>query len=1037
MTSYNPLPAHLQAAQDHFTSEGGVPTPTYMGMVDTGAQWDYIIGKDGRKSRTPSRSPHRAATEPPVLRPSSLSHSQTMGENSTQYQQQPIPVSIPGSSFPPPSAYPQEPTITEEAAAVVSRSMTARQQPQAINGNGANGHGYPVASGSSKPSKSRTRMVGDWQLGKTLGAGSMGKVKLAINVLTKEKCAVKIIPRYTEATRREEPKTAEEAEKQRQRDESKEIRTIREAHISLLLHHPFICGMREFISHQNHHYMVFEFIDGGQMLDYIISHGRLRERAARKFARQIGSALDYCHRNSIVHRDLKIENILISKNGNIKIIDFGLSNLYAPGRHLSTFCGSLYFAAPELLNAKAYTGPEVDVWSFGIVLYVLVCGKVPFDDQSMPALHAKIKRGLCEYPAWLSADCKNLLTRMLNINPAERATLSEVLAHPFLTKGYEGPMESYLIHREPLRADDIDWDIVTAMEGFTFGTPETIYDDLRAVLTSEAYISCVNAWESRKDRRRGPGMSGSTMSVSDVSDSPKKKRFSGFDFAKKKLFKEEKKVEEPVYKEKEPQDPTRGFDPLISIYFLAREKMERERVYGKGHFASSNMSIEGRDSAGYGRSIAQLQAPPSSHAMGGYDSPQDSGFISQPRQRAEEVPNPVMQHPTADREQSQIADIPTAHARQPSLSQPPLPSQSLQPSPIDKGEEGLTKKFSLLGRGPRPASAVPSRSSSTAMPPSQTMTPSPSMPLHADHRRATTIADKAAKHERRVSVGSISNLSSSVGRATGLSRRSSQRAAKPQAVEPAWMNSPKEADEYHPSQASVRPEQTTPERDLAEEVELHANGDVKSVYLKGLFSVSTTSTKPAAQLIRDVSAVLDRLGIKHRPIKGGFECVHLPSIDLNSVVNGDEASTSLSSVAHPSASASGIGRRKPSLRRKSSKAAINGSTAGSRGPSPAPARAAQAGSSGTFSVGETASAPGAPPTPGRGRGMAGAGEEDELDAWALAQAGGAGSSLIVRFEIFVVKVSWMPLHGIQFRRVGGDGWQYQQLAKTILREMRL
>jgi len=100
---------------------------------------------------------------------------------------------------------------------------------------------------------------------------------------------------------------------------------------------------------------------------------------------------------------LKIENILISKSGNIKIIDFGLSNLYSPLSYLSTFCGSLYFAAPELLNAKVYTGPEVDVWSFGIVLYVLVCGKVPFDDQSMPALHAKIKRGQVEYPAWLSA----------------------------------------------------------------------------------------------------------------------------------------------------------------------------------------------------------------------------------------------------------------------------------------------------------------------------------------------------------------------------------------------------------------------------------------------------------------------------------------------------------------------------------------------------------------------------------------------------------------------------------------------------------
>lgn len=114
--------------------------------------------------------------------------------------------------------------------------------------------------------------------------------------------------------------------------------------------------------------------------------------------------------------DLKIENILISQTGNIKIIDFGLSNLYDPVAHLSTFCGSLYFAAPELLNAKVYTGPEVDVWSFGVVLYVLVCGKVPFDDQSMPALHAKIKRGLVEYPVWLSAGEHGLATCRTAVN---------------------------------------------------------------------------------------------------------------------------------------------------------------------------------------------------------------------------------------------------------------------------------------------------------------------------------------------------------------------------------------------------------------------------------------------------------------------------------------------------------------------------------------------------------------------------------------------------------------------------------------------
>ena len=130
--------------------------------------------------------------------------------------------------------------------------------------------------------------------------------------------------------------------------------------------------------------------------------------------------------------DLKIENILISQTGNIKIIDFGLSNLYDPIGHLSTFCGSLYFAAPELLNAKVYTGPEVDVWSFGVVLYVLVCGKVPFDDQSMPALHAKIKRGLVEYPVWLSPGMFSFGTGiryLLSVNPQYNRVQTPLIAN--------------------------------------------------------------------------------------------------------------------------------------------------------------------------------------------------------------------------------------------------------------------------------------------------------------------------------------------------------------------------------------------------------------------------------------------------------------------------------------------------------------------------------------------------------------------------------------------------------------------------------
>ena len=762
--------------------------------------------------------------------------------------------------------------------------------------------------------------------------------------------------------------------------------------------------MRELITHTNHHYMVFEFIDGGQMLDYIISHGRLRERAARKFARQIGSALEYCHRNSIVHRDLKIENILISKNGNIKIIDFGLSNLYAPTRHLATFCGSLYFAAPELLNAKVYTGPEVDVWSFGIVLYVLVCGKVPFDDQSMPALHAKIKRGIVEYPAWLSSECKNLLSRMLVTNPAERATLAEVLAHPFMTKGYDGPPESYLINREPLRTDDLDWDVINAMGGFTFGTPEEIAEQLQRVLASESYQAALAAWDASRDKRRGQtgnGPSSSSMALSDGSngtnDSPRKKRFSGFDF-KKKLFREEKQAEEPAVKEKESPDPTRGFDPLISIYFLAREKMERERVYGR-QFASSQASLE-PSSYGYGMQVSGIAPPPSSHssttgagsntaplasfAEPGSPTPGARDFAqTQPlaRERAGDVPNAVMQHPVADDGTSHVADLPKLgdrdRKRQPSLSQPPTPG-------VEQRERDDSKSMSMFARLSRrqPPSTATGTNTNTATAPEPTkegVSASPSMPMPGtgiESRRPSTQAGKD-KHERRVSVGSISSTMGRMGRRTsqGVDRRMTPE--KGDGLGGFGTGSPSKVVESEQEDRYTDENDTGAYTDTDTPAHAHTNTDeiedVKPVYLKGIFSVSTTSTKSVGTLTKDIAAALDRIGIKHRPIRGGFECVHVPSIVMASVMSeatDDLANMRLSPPPRPSAgTGTGAGvsggsapnsparqgtRRMPSLRRKKSKSQVaqpdttgqqQGYTNGpdslqasdrSRGPSPMP-----------------------------------------------------------------------------------------------------
>ena len=319
--------------------------------------------------------------------------------------------------------------------------------------------------------------LGDWVFQETVGAGSMGKVKLAKHSYTGELCAIKVVNRATKIFLNKQqslpnPKNKEEIqdrEKRLQKEISRDRRTIREASLGQVLYHPNICKLYEICTLSNHFYMVFEYVSGGQLLDYIIQHGSLKENMARKIARSIAGALEYLHANNVVHRDLKIENVMISNDGAIKLIDFGLSNLYNKSDHLNTFCGSLYFAAPELLRAQPYIGPEIDIWSFGVILYVLVCGKVPFDDENSSVLHDKIKRGKVYYPSFLSIEVISLLTRMLVVNPLNRATLKEVVNHHWMIHGYHGNIvESHLKWRTPLTPSNIDNKVLNEMYHLEF-----------------------------------------------------------------------------------------------------------------------------------------------------------------------------------------------------------------------------------------------------------------------------------------------------------------------------------------------------------------------------------------------------------------------------------------------------------------------------------------------------------------------------------------------------------------------------------------
>ena len=250
-------------------------------------------------------------------------------------------------------------------------------------------------------------------MGKTLGIGSFGKVKVAEHILTGHKVAIKIL-------NRKKIKAIDMEEKVR-----REIKILR------LFMHPHIIRLYEVLETPHDIYVVMEYVKSGELFDYIVEKGRLGENEARHFFQQIVSGVEYCHRNMVVHRDLKPENLLLDSKSNVKIADFGLSNVMRDGHFLKTSCGSPNYAAPEVISGKLYSGPEVDVWSCGVILYALLCGSLPFDDESIPNLFKKIKSVMYSLPSHLSSLSRDLIPRMLVVDPMKRITIPEIRQHPW------------------------------------------------------------------------------------------------------------------------------------------------------------------------------------------------------------------------------------------------------------------------------------------------------------------------------------------------------------------------------------------------------------------------------------------------------------------------------------------------------------------------------------------------------------------------------------------------------------------------------
>jgi len=286
---------------------------------------------------------------------------------------------------------------------------------------------------------SRNMIAGLYDLEETIGEGHYAVVKLARHVFTGEKVAVKVIDKM-------------------KLDQSTRMQMLQEVRLMKLVQHPNVVRLYEVIDTQTKLYLVLELGDGGDMYDYIMKHeGGLGEDKARKYFRQIVTAIQYCHKLHVVHRDLKPENVVFfEKLGMVKLTDFGFSNKFNPGQRLLTSCGSLAYSAPEILLGDAYDAPAVDIWSLGVILYMLVCGAAPFQEANDSETLTMIMD--CNYivPSHISQPCQHLISSMLCRDPSKRATLDQISSNVWLSADPSVPLWDMLplVTREHLSEED-------------------------------------------------------------------------------------------------------------------------------------------------------------------------------------------------------------------------------------------------------------------------------------------------------------------------------------------------------------------------------------------------------------------------------------------------------------------------------------------------------------------------------------------------------------------------------------------------------
>ncbi|XP_078150544.1 CBL-interacting protein kinase 16-like [Carex rostrata] len=269
----------------------------------------------------------------------------------------------------------------------------------------------------------RQLVLGRYEIGKLLGMGTFAKVHHGRDLRTGESVAIKII-------NKEQVKHNHGMMEQIQREIS----------IMRMVRHPNIVELKEVMATKSRIFFVMEYVRGGELFAKVANR-RLPEDKARHYFKQLISAIDFCHSRGVSHRDLKPENLLLDENGNLKVSDFGLSALPEQLKHdglLHTQCGTPAYVAPEVLRNRGYNGACTDIWSCGVILYVLLTGYLPFQHENMMKMYQKIFKADYQVPSWVSSDARRLVSKLLVVDPSKRISIAEILRHPWMKKGSSG-----------------------------------------------------------------------------------------------------------------------------------------------------------------------------------------------------------------------------------------------------------------------------------------------------------------------------------------------------------------------------------------------------------------------------------------------------------------------------------------------------------------------------------------------------------------------------------------------------------------------